>query len=286
MPEFSIPAALAAAPLAAAPEQQQQEEEDEELIDWEEADAPPPPAQPAADPGAAPGPPQQPEAPPPPPRVADTEMSIEELEGCDFLPASTETALNTYKLSPEAQDRLRGYERKWPGVLTRSGCPLCNNTFSSTSEFMVRYTALLKDPLLVCPPTVRYREIETLYRQLVTERMSLAGSEDAVTMIPWTFELIHHHFTHHCVVPPFVGYEVTEKLVQVWRVLYSRSLARIQVQAPGSDPRCTEADCKMIKLWLDISTKLESSLKNMAAGEGGAKRGSSLTTEAAGVKIQ
>lgn len=279
MPEFSIPAQLAeeAPAAAAAPEE-------EEVVDWEEADAL---AVPAADPGpAAPASPAPPPAPAEqPPRVADTELSIEELEGCDFLPASTETALNTYKLSPEAQERLRGYERKWPGVLTRSGCPLCNNTFSSTSEFMVRYTALLKDPLLVCPPTVRYREIETLYRQLVTERMSLAGSEDAVTMIPWHYELIHNHFTHHCVCPPFMGYEVTEKLVQVWRVLYSRSLARIQVQSPGSDPRCTEADCKMLKLWLDISAKLESSLKNMTAGEGGAKRGSALN-EAAGVKIQ
>ena len=217
-------------------------------------------------------------------------MSVDELEGCDFLPASTESTLNSYKLTPEGEARLRSYDRRWPGVLTRHGCPLCNNTLAATSEFMVRYTALLNAPLLSSPPTVRYREISELHKSLVMERLHLAGSSEAQEIIPWEYELVVNHFLHHAISNIFLTHEITEKLTQIWRVLYSRSLARIQVSTPGSDPRCTEADSRMIKLWIDLSNKLEASLKAMAsAGDGGgAKRGSALSGggSEAGVKIQ
>ena len=272
---------------AAEPEQgqdQQEEDAEEEPIDWEGAEQ----IEVGGGDGGEAAAPAIPAAAPPQPalQVAPNEMSVEELEGCDFLPASTESALNSYKLGPDHEQRLREYERKWPGVLSRHGCPLCNHTFSSTSEFMVRYTALLKEPLVSCPPTVRYREIETLYRTLVVERMNLAGSMEAHELPVWSYEIVVNHFTHHTINPAFLAHEVTEKLTQIWRVLYSRSLARIQVSHPGSDPRCTEQDSRMIKLWIDLSSKLESSLKAMAtAGDASVKRGSAVGAESAGVKV-
>jgi len=92
----------------------------------------------------------------PPPQliVSAAELSLSALEGCDFIAASTENVLNTYKLDQTREAQLREYESKWPGVLSRHGCPLCNANFSSTCEFMIRYQALLKEPLSSSPPTV------------------------------------------------------------------------------------------------------------------------------------
>ena len=198
----------------------------------------------------------------PPENDQELEEEIEGLEGCDYVRCSPPgDGLADAAGDTQYRQDLARLEEQYPGILSKSQCPLCNSNFSDHAEFTTLVNGIVGTINLDRTHDTKFAQISTLHRVHIQSRNQMSGTD----VIPWTPSLVKHHYTTHVTTPALAREEILTKSMQLWRVVFQQCLNRAGTFTTGDDPRLHSMDISLMREWGALTRSIEGMLKSVGA---------------------